>query len=78
MLGGYGYRFTYVADEYEFATNEVNLDVAGVLELSLQNLLADLVFDFSLDSTAKRSCSKAWLPTNFHKTLLGRIGELEG
>ena len=52
MLGGYGYRFTYVADEYEFATNEVNLDVAGVLELSLQNLLADLVFDFSLDSTA--------------------------
>ena len=52
MLGGYGYRFAYVANEYEFATNEVNLDVAGVLELSLQNLLADLVFDFSLDSTA--------------------------
>ena len=78
MLGGYGDRFTYVADEYEFATNEVNLDVAGVSELTLQDLLTDLVLDFSLDGSAKRSCSKAWLPTNFHKALLGCIGELEG
>jgi hypothetical protein len=52
MLGGYSDGFTNVTDEDEFSTNEVNLDVAGVLELSLQNLLADLVFDFSLDSTA--------------------------
>ena len=50
MLGGYGDRFTYVADEYKFAANEVNLDVAGVFEFSLQDLLADLCLLYTSDA----------------------------
>jgi hypothetical protein len=73
MLGGLRDGFTNLVREYKLSPHKVNLDVAGVLEVTLKNLLGDAVFDLSLNGSAKRSCSEAWLPADLHQALFRSV-----
>jgi hypothetical protein len=57
-------RHSLSTGENKLAADVVDIDVLGVEQFSVKNLLAELVFDFALNGSTQWSCSKRWVEAN--------------
>ena len=63
--------------ENELAVDKVNRDVGRGWQLTVQDLLAEAVFDLALNRTTKRAGSEGWVKPDLNQTVFSSLGELD-